>query len=110
MAQEICIGLPGWVPGFVAGADTFSSDKDKMRLAIALARENVLQGSGGPFGAAVFEEPSGRVVGLGVNRVESSLNSMLHAEVMALMFAEAKVGSYTLRGAGLPAHVLVTSC
>lgn len=110
MLHEMRIGLPGWVPGFVAGSDTFVSDEDKMRLAVALARENVVRATGGPFGAAVFEEPTGRVVGLGVNRVEISSNSVLHAEVMALMFAQAEVGSYTLRGAGLPAHVLVTSC
>lgn len=81
-----------------------------MRLAIALARENVLRSSGGPFGAAVFEQGSGRLVSVGVNSVERLHNAMLHAEVMALMLAEAQVQSYTLRIAGQPAYTLVTSC
>jgi tRNA(Arg) A34 adenosine deaminase TadA len=110
MMRTIRIGLPRWAAGLAASTHAYNSDEDKMRLAIALARENVLRGTGGPFGAAVFEQASGRVVALGVNCVEKSLNSVLHAEVMALMFAEANVQSYTLRGATLPAHVLVTSC
>src|SRR5512136_2697387 len=110
MMHEIRIGLPEWMAGLVSEADTFVSDEDKMRLAIALARENVLRRTGGPFGAAVFEQATGRIVGVGVNCVEGLRNSVLHAEVMALMFAEAKLRSYTLRGGILPAHVLVTSC
>jgi tRNA(Arg) A34 adenosine deaminase TadA len=81
-----------------------------MRLAIRLARENVSAGTGGPFGAAVFEEPTGRLVSVGVNSVERLGNSLLHAEVVALMLAEAAVGSYTLRTKGSTAHVLFTSC
>jgi tRNA(Arg) A34 adenosine deaminase TadA len=108
--REIRIALPGWMAGFAGDAETFVSDEEKMRFAIAVARENVLRGTGGPFGAAVFEQASGRLVAVGVNCVEKSLNSVLHAEVMALMFAEAKVRSYTLRGAHLPGHTLVTSC
>ena len=35
---------------------------------------------------------------------------MLHAEVLALMLAEYRVGSYTLLGPELPHHELVTTC
>lgn len=71
-----------------------------MRLAIELARENVLCGTGGPFGAAIVEDATGRVVAVGVNGVERLQSSLAHAEVVALAEAEAQVGSYSLaRGA-----------
>jgi tRNA(Arg) A34 adenosine deaminase TadA len=110
MMRSIRIELPRWVAEITSGIHSCKSNEDKMRLAIALARENVVRGTGGPFGAAVFEQASGRVVGVGVNCVERAFNSVLHAEVMALMFAEAKVRSYSLRGGTLPTHVLVTTC
>jgi tRNA(Arg) A34 adenosine deaminase TadA len=87
-----------------------TSDEDRIRLAIRLARENVLREKGGPFGAAVFEQGTGRLVAVGVNRVVACRNSMLHAEVVALVLAERRVGSFTLAAAGLPPHELVTSC
>src|SRR5262245_11271934 len=40
-----------------------------MRLALALARENVIREGGGPFGAAVFELGTGGLVAAGVNSV-----------------------------------------
>lgn len=109
-SRELHIRLPGWVIPWMKGASAPRSDEDKMRVAIGLARENVSRGTGGPYGAVVFEKPSGRPVGVGVNLVERSHNSVLHAEAVALMFAEARVGSYTLRASGLPAHELFTSC
>lgn len=81
-----------------------------MGLAIALARWNVLEDSGGPFGAAVFERDSGRLVAVGVNLVVPLTNSALHAEMVAFMMAQARLGSYTLAGDGMPAHELATSC
>ena len=81
-----------------------------MELAIRLARENVVQGTGGPFGAAVFERESGVLIAAGVNLVEEQHNSALHGEMVALMLAEARLGSYTLGADGMPEHELVTSC
>lgn len=81
-----------------------------MRLAIELSRQNVLQGTGGPFGAAIFEANSNRLVSVGVNSVERLSNSLLHAEVMALMLAEASVQSFSLGCNEKTSHELVTSC
>lgn len=81
-----------------------------MGLAIELSRQNVLRGTGGPFGAAVFERESGTLVAVGVNSVVRLGNSMLHAEMLALMLAEHRVGSYTLQSPTLPTHELFTSC
>jgi tRNA(Arg) A34 adenosine deaminase TadA len=85
-------------------------DQEKMALAIELSRLNVEHGTGGPFGAAVFERTSGRLVSIGVNRVVPLANSALHAEVVALMLAEAAARSYTLDDPGVPPHELYTSC
>jgi tRNA(Arg) A34 adenosine deaminase TadA len=84
--------------------------EERMRLAIRLSRENVLRGTGGPFGAAVFERGSGALVAVGVNSVERLRNSALHAELVALMLAEQRVKSYTLHTPDLPDHELVSSC
>jgi tRNA(Arg) A34 adenosine deaminase TadA len=81
-----------------------------MALAITLARENVERDTGGPFGAAVFEMAGGALVAVGVNSVIRLNNSTLHAEMVAFMMAQRRVGSFTLQAAGMPAHELVTSC
>lgn len=107
---EIHIDYPGWVRRKVDWLRPHPGDRDRMRVAIELARENVLQGSGGPFGAAIFEEDSGRLVAIGINRVVPLNNSSLHAEVFAFMMAQAVRGSFTLGGDDMPSHALYTSC
>ena len=107
---EVRIAAPPWVDPKVDWDRVYGSDEERMRLAVGLARENVERGSGGPFGAAVFEAESGRVVAVGVNSVTRLESSALHAEVVALMLAQRRVGSFTLAGPGLPQHELVTSC
>jgi len=81
-----------------------------MELAIALASGNVAQRTGGPFGAAVFDLDSGLPVAVGVNLVERDRNAVLHAEIVALMLAQATLGRYTLQRAGGAMYALVTSC
>jgi tRNA(Arg) A34 adenosine deaminase TadA len=105
----IQIELPDWTPALLDYGRAYATTEDRMRLAIELARENVETG-GGPFGAAVFEQESGRLVGAGVNLVVPLNNSVLHAEIVAFMDAEARVRSYTLAAEGMPAHEIVTSC
>jgi tRNA(Arg) A34 adenosine deaminase TadA len=79
-----------------------------MRLVIAVATQNVIQRTGGPFGAAIFERQSGALVSVGMNSVVRLHNSTLHAEMLAIMLAEQRIGSYTLHGD--VEHELVTSC
>jgi tRNA(Arg) A34 adenosine deaminase TadA len=110
MAARLTIDLPAWVEAATADGQTFRDDHDKMALVIRLAEENATRGEGGPFGAAVFELGSGRVVAAGVNRVVQAANFVLHAELLALMFAQQRVGSSTLRTPGGSGHELVTSC
>lgn len=81
-----------------------------MDFIIRLARRNVQEGSGGPFGAGVFERDSGLLVAVGVNVVVTSRCSHAHAEMVALALAQQRRGTHDLAAAGLPAHELVTSC
>jgi tRNA(Arg) A34 adenosine deaminase TadA len=107
---EIRIVYPAWVASRVRWNDRYAGDGERMAVAIALARWNVLENTGGPFGAAVFERESGRLVSVGMNLVVPLNNSALHAEMVAFMMAQSRIGSYTLGGDGLTAHELVTSC
>jgi len=88
---------------------TWATDRERMELAVELSRQNVEHGTGGPFGAAIFEG-SGRLVGVGVNSVVRLDNSALHAEMVAFMMAQHRAGSFTLAAPGLPPHELFTSC
>jgi len=106
----IRIDLPVWLHEVADFDRIYATREERMQLCIALARENILRDRGGPFGAAVFECESGKLVGAGVNRVVPLNNSVLHAEILAYMSAEAWVGSYTLAADGLPAHEIVSSC
>ena len=107
---EIRVAYPSWVASRVDWDAAYASDEERMRLAIALARWNVLEETGGPFGAAVFESASGRLVAVGMNLVVPLRNSSLHGEMVAFMMAQARVGSYSLAAPGMPVHELATSC
>jgi len=109
-ARSLHITLPDWLDQIIDWRRRYASTEDRMGLAIAAARENVLHATGGPFGAAVFERDSGRLVSVGVNSVTRLNNSALHAEVLALMLAQQQVQQFSLAASGLPVHELVTSC
>jgi tRNA(Arg) A34 adenosine deaminase TadA len=105
------IEYPDWVAEIVDWERRYPTDEDRMRLAIAVSRENVERDTGGPFGAAIFEAGErGRLVAVGMNSVVRLHNCTLHGEMVAFMMAQQAVGSYTLAAPGLPAHELVTSC
>lgn len=107
---EARLTLPGWVRELVPWAASFPGDQERMRLVVDLSRENVRRRSGGPFAAAVFERDSGRLVAVGLNGVTRLRNSAAHAEVVALMLAQRRLGSFSLEAAGLPVHEIVSSC
>ncbi|HEU5051386.1 MAG TPA: nucleoside deaminase [Gemmatimonadales bacterium] len=107
--REIRIDYPEWVGKVVDWERDYPTDTERMRLAIALARENVERGTGGPFGAAVFAVGGG-LVAIGVNSVVRLSNCALHAEMMAFMMAQQRVGSFTLAAPGLPDHEMFASC
>ena len=107
---QVTISLPGWVSEVADAGRAYATDEEKMRLAIELSRQNVLRGTGGPFGAAIFERASGRLVAVGVNSVVRLNNCTLHGEIVAFMMAQARLGCFSLRTPGGPEHELATSC
>lgn len=75
---------------------TLSDHQFFMHEAAELARENILQGRGGPFGAVVVRE--GKIVGRGTNLVTSTNDPTAHAEVTAIRHACQELKTFTLAG------------
>jgi tRNA(Arg) A34 adenosine deaminase TadA len=94
--SEIVWRAPEWIAREIDLEAPRLDDDTKMRLAIDLASRNVSHG-GGPFGAAIVDGRTGRVVAVGANWVLAQRSSLLHAEIAAIAFAQASVGSHTLR-------------
>ncbi len=84
---QIHLTLPPWLHEAVDATRRYVDDASRVSLAIELAQRNVDHGTGGPFGAAVFDG-TGRVLGIGVNRVVPQTCSVAHAEMMAFMTAQ----------------------
>ncbi|MDG5767202.1 nucleoside deaminase [Balneolales bacterium ANBcel1] len=102
--------LPGWVSSVLPAPDhIYRTDEEKMRLAIALARENVRNDTGGPFGAAVFNRDTGRLIAPGVNIVVPARWSGGHAEMVAYALAQQVLETHDLGGEDMPFCELFTS-
>jgi guanine deaminase len=84
-------------------SDIKNEDQRYLSRAIALSREHMHNGAGGPFGAVVVRD--GRVLGEGWNQVTSTNDPTAHAEVVAIRRACEAVSDFALQGA-----VLYTSC
>lgn len=110
-APCIQIHLPAWVNDFLASLPpVLESPEERMRVAISLAEQNVANDSGGPFGALVVAAESGRVLAVGVNRVDPGNCSSAHAEILALSLAQQRLGLSSLAETGLGPVELVSSC
>lgn len=110
MDLSFTITLPGWLDTALPGPErTFATAEDRVALAIELARLNVAHATGGPFGAAVFEARSGRLVAAGVNVVVPENCAAAHAEIVALSLAQKALRSHDLGDTGHPPCELVAS-
>ncbi len=98
MLKSLRIELPGWLDEMSSASKgiLFENDTDKMRLVIDAAMRNVDSGTGGPFGAGVFDEQTGQVIALGVNSVVAQKTSIAHAEVLAIALAQQRLGTFDL--------------
>lgn len=104
------LSLPDWLQEHVESSGrVHPTVEDRMRFVVGLSRMNVRQGTGGPFGAAVFDQGTGELLAPGVNLVTSSNCSAAHAEIVALAIAQQVVGSFDLGGPGRPHYELVAS-
>jgi tRNA(Arg) A34 adenosine deaminase TadA len=107
---RVVLSLPGWVEDLVPDPGReYPTQEARMRFAVELSRRNVEHGTGGPFGAAVFDLSTNRLVAPGVNLVTSTNLSTAHAEIVALMVAQQVVGDFDLGGPGRPPYELVAS-
>ena len=101
LLAQLHLHLPPWIHDEVDARRDYALPADKIALAIDLSRRNVRHGSGGPFGAAVFD-PAHRLVGVGVNRVVPTACSVAHAEMMAFATSQQRTQRYRLNASGGP--------
>ncbi len=102
----ITLPIPDWLSAFLPSPEQiFDTPESRMALVIDLASHNIRQGTGGPFGAAVFDLDSGRLIAPGVNLVTATCCSVAHAELVALMMAQRLVGNFSLSAAGCNAEL-----
>ena len=107
LPAQLHLTLPLWLRDKFDDTRLYVDDDAKVALAIALARGNVENRGGGPFGAAVFTG-EGRLVSIGVNRVVPQSCSVAHAEIMAYMLAQQRLQRFRLNEDGMK-FVLATS-
>ena len=108
--NQLNLSLPAWVDSFLyEQPQVITEQESQMRFVLALTERNIYEKTGGPFGSAVFEIASGKLVSVGVNVVVQQNCSAAHAEMMALMLAQKKLSNFDLGAANFPAHRLVTS-
>jgi len=101
--------LPQWVQDILSEHDDiYPTVEKRMALAIALAANNI-KNSGGPFGAAVFEQSSGKLIASGINLVLQTNCSVVHAEIVAIMLAQQQMANFDLSAEGLPDYELVST-
>ena len=107
LTAAIRLTLPAWIDDEVEANRLCTDDESRVALAIRLARRNVEERTGGPFGAAIFDA-AGHVLAVGVNRVLAENCAVAHAEVLALMAAQTRVGRARLNADGAR-YTLATS-
>jgi tRNA(Arg) A34 adenosine deaminase TadA len=81
----------------------------QMRTVIRFSRLNFEQRTGGPFAAGLFEQQTGKLLVIGVNRVVPTNVSSAHAEVVTISMAQQMLQTFDLGGAGLPNFRLVVN-
>ncbi len=107
---QIRFRLPDWVEEFLPGpGQVYQTVEERMRLVIELSRLNVEYGTGGPFGAGIFDQKTKKLLSPGINMVVRANCSIIHAEIVAIMIAHKMVKNYDLGGKGMPSYELVVS-
>jgi tRNA(Arg) A34 adenosine deaminase TadA len=96
----ISFDLPPWLAALNADDRVMPDAGARMDFVIEASRRNIVETPGGPFAAAVFDMDSHGLVSLGANLVVSQNCSVLHAEIVAIMLAQKRCGTYDLGGDG----------
>lgn len=109
-SKHLSIRMPTWLADTMQTCDGIYPELEaRMQLAMQLAMNNIDHGTGGPFGAAVFDIHTHQLIAVGVNVVVRSHCSMAHAEMMAISMAQQQQANFDLAAAG-QALELVSSC
>ena len=106
---EVSLRLPAWIEELVEPGVVYPTVEDRMRLVVDLSQMNVRHGTGGPFGAAIFDRETGELLAPGVNLVTTANCSVAHAEMVAIMVAQQALKDFDLGGPGKPNYELVAS-
>ncbi len=108
--MNVQINLPDWAVFENQQLPEFIPDlADRMRTVIRFARLNFEQDTGGPFAAGIFENKTGKVILIGVNRVVPLNMSSAHAEIVAISLAQQMLQTFDLGGPGMAEHQLVVN-
>ena len=106
----VTIELPKWIDEYLSkNTQDFSNTEKKMDFVIDLSRQNILNQTGGPFAAAIFEANTNTLVSIGVNLVTSQNCSVYHAEMVAIILAQHITATYDLNTASPDGFELYTS-
>ena len=97
--MKIEIEIPDWLEKFNKSNRAFESDKEKMEFVINIVKMNIKNG-GGPFGAAIFDIKTGKIVSCGANLVLQNNLSVLHAEIVTIIIAQNRFKNYSLSKIG----------
>lgn len=107
---SIHITPPEWLAKVAAESrGEFKTVEERMALAISLSRLNIKHKTGGPFGAAIFNMDTSKLVAPGVNLVVESRSSIAHAEVIAITLSQQILNNFDLSESGGGRYELVTS-
>lgn len=104
------IKLPDWAASLLDTPRVYPHLEQRMDFVIGLSKSNVEYGTGGPFGAAVFDMDSHQLISIGINLVVSSKCSINHAEMVALTLAQQSLQSFSLNAENMPRCELISSC
>ena len=108
--MEFAVSLPSWTKDELARLPAkFETPEQRMEAVIRFSALNIQHDTGGPFAAGVFNDETGELLVMGVNRVVPSHCSSAHAEVVALSLAQRKLEAFDLGGPDMPRYQLVVN-
>ena len=105
--MKIELKLPPWLSRINTekAGTAYNSIQQRAEFVIGLSRLNIEHNTGGPFAAAIFDMKSCSLICAAANLVLTTNCSVAHAEMVAIMLAQQKLGTHSLSG-----YQLVSSC
>lgn len=107
--SALTIALPPWLASLNQEPRTIAGPLARMDFVIGLAERNLREQTGGPFAAAIFETETGRLVAAAANIVVWARCSVLHAEILAILLAQARLGTYDLHADGVERELVCSA-